>query len=95
MVLAWATVFGAVAAAGAVVVATIELRRSDRRAEESRQDLVEERRIAFLTEQLVALADALSIPGPVAPAQVRVRVRLLPSDMVPTQWYGCAPGRTS
>jgi hypothetical protein len=79
-----ATWIGSLFAAAAVVLATIELRRSDSRAEQSRQDQVAERRAVFLMEQLVALADAMSEPGARAPAGVRVRARLLPPEMVPT-----------
>ena len=83
-----ASVVGDVLAAAAVVLATVELRRSDNRAEQSRRDMLRDRQIGFQLEQLVALSEALDEFGANAPARVRLRVRLLPTGLVPAaeQW---------
>lgn len=83
-----AALVGDLLAAAAVVLATIELRRSDRRNAEVRLEALAARRTDFYLEQLVALSDGLGIFGASAPEQVKLRSRLLPSGMVPSaeQW---------
>jgi hypothetical protein len=75
---------GDLLAAAAVVLATVELRKSDRRAQQSRQDLIDGRRLDVQLEQLVALHEDLLMGGRVAPHVVRLRVSLLPAGLLPS-----------
>lgn len=73
-----------------VVLATVELRKSDARAEQSRQDLINERRIDFQVNQLIALALSLGDFGKSSSWEFRWRVKLLPAQLIPTavDWTG-------
>lgn len=79
-----ATMVGDGLAALAIVIATTELLRSDRRIEQSRMELLNDRRVVFQLEQLVALAEALDEFGGSAPSRVRLRVQLLPLGLIPS-----------
>lgn len=87
-----ATVASALLSASAVVLATVELRNADKRASQARRDLLDERRVQFHLEQLVALSLALADFGASAPYEARLRIRLLPDGMVPKARKWCEDG---
>ena len=79
----WSAV-GGITSAFAVVLATVELRLSDKRARKSRDDLFETRLVDFQLAQLVSLSEVLGQSGRSVDWLVKVRLRLLPADLLPT-----------